>query len=637
MKKQSTSSCRQVNDSVDFPAVLLAIVDRELRHEFVNDIYSEYFERPPEQLVGTALQDLLSKDRFLQIKEGTRSALAGQVAGFETDIDFPSVGERRVQVSVLPRLKTNGSVDGFNIILIDITCYYHLRQSLDEQVAFEKLIAGISGRFVNLDPNRFDQEVNRTLAEIGGFMEVDRCFTFILDEVSAEHRVAHLWTFAENADDPVVIGTVVQQGFPWVGARMLRGEDIIINRLQDLPPEAGTELSYCRGIGIQSFLMCPMSSRDKIVGMIGFDVIRSERCWTEQDLRRLHLLGEIFANEIIRKENEQEILRLNEKVEAENLYLREEYKLKYSHDEIVGESAVIKRVLEKAEQVAKTESNVLIQGETGTGKELLARTIHKMSSRKDRALVTVNCAALSPTLIESELFGREKGAYTGAFNKQVGRFEIADGSTIFLDEVGELPLDLQAKLLRVLQNGEFERLGSPKTIRVDVRLIAATNRDLGQMTREGTFREDLYYRMNVFPVTLPSLRERADDIPLLVWTFIKEFEKPVGKRIEKVSKRSMQVLQAYAWPGNVRELRNVIERSMILSRGGTLKVDLGLMGAADVPKASGTLAEFEKDYIARVLEQTGWRVRGARGAAETLGLKPSTLESRMKKLGIQRP
>ena len=280
---------------------------------------------------------------------------------------------------------------------------------------------------------------------------------------------------------------------------------------------------------------------------------------------------------------------------------------------------------------------MLLLGETGSGKEVLAQAIHDASARKDRPMVKVNCAALPATLIESELFGREKGAFTGAIARQPGRFEIADGSTIFLDEVGELPLELQPKLLRVLQEGEFERLGGARTIKVDVRVIAATNRNLTQAVKDGKFREDLFYRLEVFPIDLPPLRDRPEDIPLLSWTFVKEFSNSMGKPIEKISTESMNAMVAYSWPGNIRELRNVIERAMILAHGPVLQVRLNHRPPqlhADKPAADGTLDQAERSHIVRALDRCGWRIRGTGGAAEQLGLKPTTLESRMKKLGI---
>jgi formate hydrogenlyase transcriptional activator len=296
----------------------------------------------------------------------------------------------------------------------------------------------------------------------------------------------------------------------------------------------------------------------------------------------------------------------------------------------------MKKVLSQAEQVARTDSTVLIQGETGTGKELVARAIHSLSSRKGRLLVTINCASLPPTLIESELFGREKGAYTGALTKMIGRFEVADGSTLFLDEIGEIPLQLQGKLLRVLEESNFERLGSTKTLQVNVRIIAATNRDLGEEVKTGRFRKDLYYRLNVFPIAIPPLRERPEDIPLLVWAFVRMFQERMGKEIETISKKTMEVLQSYSWPGNVRELKNVIEHAMILSKDKNLRVHLPRSGSLE-RDAAQTLQDTERRHILAVLEKTGWRLSGDGGAAEALGLKRTTLHEKMKKLGIKRP
>ena len=330
-----------------------------------------------------------------------------------------------------------------------------------------------------------------------------------------------------------------------------------------------------------------------------------------------------------------EIEHLKDRLQRENVCLREEIQLRYEHDEIVGNSAAIKAVMVQVEQVADTPAAVLLMGETGTGKELFARAIHKLSPRKDAAMVAVNCAALPSTLVESELFGREAGAYTGALSKQIGRFEMADGSTLFLDEIGELSMELQAKLLRILQDGQFERLGSSETISVDVRIIAATNRDLPRAIQDGQFREDLYHRLNVFPIAIPPLRERTEDVPLLVWAFVKELGAKMGKAVDTIPRKTMEDMQRYPWPGNVRELRNVVERAMILSRGSTLH--------AEVPSISGsasaqpmTLTEVERRHILDVLNKTGWRIRGNNGAADILGLKPTTLESRMAKLDLKR-
>ncbi len=303
---------------------------------------------------------------------------------------------------------------------------------------------------------------------------------------------------------------------------------------------------------------------------------------------------------------------------------------------LTGESAPFRRVREQVRQVAATDSTVLLLGETGSGKELFATEIHQLSARRHREMIKVNCAAIPETLIESELFGREKGAFTGALARQLGRFELADRSTIFLDEIGDLAPDLQVKLLRALEEKEIARLGSPRAIRVDVRVIAATHRNLEQRVADGKFREDLYYRLNVFPIRVPPLRERADDVPLLVWRFVDEFAKAFGKTIDRISAENMAALQQYPWPGNIRELKNLVERAMITAAGGQLTVTLPAASASAHGPFSIKLVDVERAHIQSVLDRTRWRIRGTGGAAEQLGLKPTTLESRMARLGLFR-
>ena len=304
---------------------------------------------------------------------------------------------------------------------------------------------------------------------------------------------------------------------------------------------------------------------------------------------------------------------------------------------IVGRSAAVHRVLEEVEQVAATDSTVLLLGETGTGKELFASRVHERSERRAHPMVRVNCSAIPATLMESELFGREKGAFTDAHSRQVGRFEMADRSSIFLDEIGELSQEIQVKLLRVLEERQIERLGSPKSIRIDARVIAATHRNLEQRIAQGTFREDLFYRLNVFPIRVPALRERAEDVPLLVWRFVSEFAQTFGKRIESVARENLEALQRYSWPGNIRELRNLVERAMIIATGPRLAIPLPSAGAAPATARSERLADVQRAHIQSVLESARWRVRGIGGAADVLGLPPTTLETRMAKLGIVRP
>lgn len=334
-----------------------------------------------------------------------------------------------------------------------------------------------------------------------------------------------------------------------------------------------------------------------------------------------------------------EVEQLKNQLQAENTYLREELKQTTNFEEIVSQSKAFGKVLRQVEQVAPTNTSVLILGESGTGKELLARAVHNRSGRKNKTLVKINCAALPATLIESELFGHEKGAFTGATNQKIGRFELADGGTIFLDEIGEMPIDLQSKLLRVLQEGEFERVGGTKTLKVNVRVIAATNRDLEKEIGEGRFREDLYYRLNVFPIQSLPLRDRKDDIPLLVRHFCAKHGPNIGRQIDMIPQDVLDSLMDYHWPGNIRELENVIERSLIISSGRKLELGDWLRRKNTVPKKAGLISmdECERNHIIAVLEHTRWKVSGDNGAAKILDMIPTTLDSRMKKLGIKRP
>jgi formate hydrogenlyase transcriptional activator len=333
----------------------------------------------------------------------------------------------------------------------------------------------------------------------------------------------------------------------------------------------------------------------------------------------------------------REIAELSKKLEQEKLYLQDEIESAHNFEEIIGESAALQRVLTQVGTVAPSNATVLILGETGTGKELIARAIHRMSSRKDASFIKLNCAAIPTGLLESELFGHEKGAFTSAVSQKVGRLELADGGTLFLDEVGEVPLELQPKLLRVLQDQEFERLGGTRTIKVDLRLIAATNRDLAKSVAGHEFRSDLYYRLHVFPVHMPSLRERSKDIPLLVRYFVRKFALRMNKQIDNIPAEAMRALQSWHWPGNVRELENLVERSVILSQGTTLSVPLAeLRLEHDGPRRDSTLESLEREHILRVLHETGGVIAGLHGAAARLGMKRTTLQSRMQKLGITR-
>ena len=430
---------------------------------------------------------------------------------------------------------------------------------------------------------------------------------------------------------------------PWLTQRILSGEMTVINSPDELPAEAHVERDHMYATGAKSSLILSLRVSGSVVGALAFSSFRERQQWNAAKISRFQALADVFANALTRKLADEnlhsayaEIQRLKEQLEQENTYLRHEMKLEFSHKFVVGDSPAIRSVLKKAEQVACTDSTVLVVGETGTGKELIARTIHEMSVRNKRTLVKTNCAALPATLIESELFGREKGAYTGALAREIGRFELADQSTIFLDEIGELPPEVQSKLLRVLQEGEFERLGSSRTIKVNVRVIAATSRDLPAMMKEGKFRADLFYRLNVFPIVVPPLRDRIEDIPALVWHILEDLGTRMGRKIEGIHADTMRELQNYSWPGNVRELRNVIERSLILSTGPIFRAEVPEAEEKSHPRLRG-LDKVESEYFLEVLQATKWRIRGKGGAAEILELKPTTLEAKIKKLGIRRP
>lgn len=403
--------------------------------------------------------------------------------------------------------------------------------------------------------------------------------------------------------------------------------------------------------GIQSYCVVPLVAMGKSIGTFAVWSETPNR-YTDSDAELLREVANQIALAIANMKSYEEIASLKARLEKENVYLQEEIRTEHNFEEIVGDSPPLLALLRRVDQVAPTDSSVLIYGETGTGKELIARAIHDRSNRQNRPLVKVNCSAISAGLVESELFGHAKGAFTGAFERRIGRFELADGGTIFLDEVGELPLDTQVKLLRVLQEREFEPVGSNRSVHVDVRIICATNRKLEESISAGTFRSDLYYRLNVFPLEVPPLRERRSDIEQLAKFFVSRYARSLGKRINGISEEATQKLLSYSWPGNIRELQNVIERALIVATGPILELETGLsnipqssvqeplLEAEEVSSADQssfkTLQEVERDHILAVLQQTHGVIEGASGAAKTLGMHPNTLRHRMEKLGIKR-
>jgi formate hydrogenlyase transcriptional activator len=513
------------------------------------------------------------------------------------------------------------------------------RLDVEERLAFERLVSELSARFVNLPPSDVDRVIEDAQRQLCEALALDRSALYQVSDNGGDFLLTHHW---ERHDDLAAAPNVSgNREFPWSHARLVKGQVACFSSVDEIPHAA--ERECVRRYGNKSRVAVPVSIGGKIIGSITFSTTRQPRTWDQQVLDRLQLIAQVFANALGRKHSDAalqaavgEIAHLRDLLQAENLYLRREVQERLGASAVVGRSPAVRRVLEQIEQVASTDSTVLLLGETGTGKELFATQIHERSARRAQTMVRVNCAAIPATLIESELFGREKGAYTGALARQIGRFEVADRSTIFLDEIGDLPPDVQVKLLRVLEEKRIERLGSPKSIPVDTRIIAATHRDLDQLMAEGTFREDLYYRLNVFPIRVPPLRDRTEDIPLLVWRFVQEFSQAFGKPIEAIGKENMVALTQYTWPGNIRELRNVVERAMIVATGPRLTIPVP-RPSASAKRRSVRLVDVECDHIRTVLESTNWRIRGAGGAAERLGMKPTTLETRLMKLGLKRP
>jgi formate hydrogenlyase transcriptional activator len=515
-----------------------------------------------------------------------------------------------------------------------------LRAALEERVRFEHLIGDLSSRFVSLAADEVDGAIQDAQRQVVEALDLDRSALFQFSGAKATLLLTHYWS--RPAYPPPPMDLVVPEVFPWAHAKIMRGEVLCFSSLSELPADV-PDRQTIEQFGTKSNVTIPLMVSGHVVGALAFGTMRAERSWSPEIVNRLSLLSQVFGNALARKRADAELrkalaenARLRDQLLEENVYLQHEVKALHGSSPLMGQSAAIRRLLAQVDQVAPTGATVLLLGETGTGKELLATAIHDRSPRRRRAMVRVNCAAIPAALVESELFGREKGAFTGALARQMGRFELADGSTIFLDEIGELTSEVQVKLLRVLQEKEIERLGSARPIKVDVRVIAATNRDLERAIADGVFREDLYYRLNVFPLIVPPLRERPEDIPLLVWTFVDEFSKAMGKGIDSIAKEHMLALQQYPWPGNVRELRNVIERAIIVSTGRRLELQPPRANSP-AQRRSLLLADAEREHIRDVLEKTGWRIRGAGGAAELLGLKPSTLEGRLAKLDLRRP
>jgi formate hydrogenlyase transcriptional activator len=610
---------------------------------FLNSQMESLFGYARTELHGKLLEALLP-ERYRQRHSAQRSRYAAAPSCRSMGAGLELYGLRKdgeefpVEISLSPLMTPAGTV--FASAVRDVSDRKRMEGLLQSQLNFEKLMSHLSAMFVNVPKADVDGKIKEALEAISECMDFDRTCLAKVDSLGCKLVIAFSWS---RSGTPEWTDLPPEQLFPWLVRRVLTKGVVPIPSPEELPAEASIDRNTMLRIGERSVLGIPLCMAGQNIGAITFATFRKQQNWPTDLVSRLQQVADIFSNVMVRKKADEDlqlayskIEELNLRLEQENLYLRQEISLEHSHGNIVGQSVAIRNVLRQAEQVAVTDCAVLIQGETGTGKELLARTIHDLSPRKARPMVKINCAALPATLIESELFGREKGAYTGALSREVGRFELADKSTIFLDEIGELPMELQVKLLRVLQEGEFERLGSPRTLHVDVRVIAATNRDLSQAVAEGKFREDLFYRLSVFPIYVPPLRERREDIEELVWHILQDLSKRMGKNIQRIQSSTLKALQNYSWPGNIRELRNVIERNLILNSGPVFRAQLPEPNPRSNERAGTRIQEVEREHILRVLGSTAWKIRGRSGAALLLGLKPTTLESRMKKLNIQR-
>ena len=486
--------------------------------------------------------------------------------------------------------------------------------------------------------------IERTLHRIAEALDADR--SMLIEFADDAVRATYHWA---SDDVPPVDAHAHASRLTWLLDRSgADGEAVVLNRIpDDLPRDAVTPglLEHLRDAVVTSAVVIPILIAGQRVCALAVEAVRAGRRWPPPLVTRLRLLAEILAGALHRSRQDEalrhsqaEVARLTAALEPEPPRVIEARAGRLGFDQIIGESAALKSVLERVKEVMPTDCTVLLLGETGTGKELVARALHARGPRRTYPLISVNCAALPPTLIESELFGHERGAFTGAVATRPGRFQLAHRGTLFLDEIGDLSLEMQSKMLRVLQEGEFERIGSSHTQKVDVRIIATTHQDLARAVADREFRDDLYYRLNVFPIRVPPLRERREDIPALVWFIIRKRQRALRHSITSVPEHVMDALRSYSWPGNVRELENVIERAMIHSPGGTLRLlddDLETP-ALRAPGDGGTLGAVERTHIEHVLRECHWRINGVGNAAERLGLHPNTLRFRMKKLGIVR-
>jgi PAS domain S-box-containing protein len=592
-RKRAEERLQEFERVVESLEEMIVVVNREYRYVIVNRAFLSYRRLTKEQVVGRLAVELLNPGVFeTVVKEKLDECFRGKVVSYELKYKYPDIGERDLSLTYLPVEGSTG-IDRVACVLRDITERKRAEEGLRDTKQFsENLIQTANIIILGLDADGNITLFNRAAEEITGYTFAELKGKSWFETLVPKVRYPDVWeefgkiltgTARKTFENPILTRTGEERYIAW------RNSDVKVN--------------------------------GRVVATISFGNDITERKHTEEALRR--------SEELLRQAKE----RLTE----EKLYLEHEIDTELGFRDIIGQSQPLKDVMESVGKVATSDATVLLLGETGTGKELVARAIHRLSQRSGNAFIKMNCAAIPSGLLESELFGNEKGAFTGAVSKKIGRLELADKGTLFLDEIGEISLELQPKLLRVLQDHEFERLGGTQTLRSDFRLVAATNRDLAESVRDNEFRSDLYYRLNVFPIHLPPLRDRRDDIPLLVEHFVQKCARRMNKSITSIPKKTMNALTGWDWPGNIRELENFVERSVILTNGSVLSAPLGQLRPAAGEKSESeddTLKAREREHILRALRDSHGQISGPRGAATRLGLKRTTLQSKLKHLGI---
>ncbi|MGB5722605.1 MAG: sigma 54-interacting transcriptional regulator [Woeseiaceae bacterium] len=600
----------------------------------------------PSEVVGRPMHELDSAKDTAAHEAYFRTFVENEYRLDRYNLEYAAPDGERCSLQVnLVGIVRGGLLHRMWAVESNLTLLRQTEEALERQRRFQELVAMVSARLVTAPDEEADVIVQDCMRLVCDFVGADRSTLFWLDEEKNSASIAYIWSPDGNP-----FGAVSMDQFPSFGAELMAKRPVRIDDVANVSEKYQTDRENLQRYNLKSFIALPMAVGGKAVGGMTCGRLKQQQAWSDQQVRDLTVFAELFANFVLRLKSRRalddamsQLEVAKERLEAENVYLRHEIELTHGFDEIIGRSDVVLRSLQLVEQVAPTRTPVLIVGETGTGKELIARAIHELSDRCDRPLVKVNCAALPANLIESELFGHEKGAFTGANGAKRGRFDLAHGSTLFLDEIGEIPIELQAKLLRVLQEGEFDRLGGSETIKVDVRLLVATNRDLAVAVRDGEFRSDLFYRINTFPISLPALRDRGDDVDLLAQHFIRMHAPRLGRDVSEISADMMQQLRQYSWPGNVRELEGVIQRALISSTGPVLNLAVPLAAKPDKdvqPPLAAPVSDLkliEREHIVAVLEDAKWKISGGAGAAAKLGIPPSTLRSKMKKLSIMRP